>query len=205
MACQSIITPVGTTDYLGNSSSGGGGSDLTSSLGVTVDRLAATGVTLTISNSGSTNAYLTLMQVRSAAVLRTYDAVHVTAQDDDSIAAYTERSESINLGVRTDPDNLVGLATWILANKASPRSLPTAVRLTNASASLYGSILDLTVGDLITLSEPESALSGTWRIWAEDHEVRGARHDVSYILEPYNNGGWWIIGTSAIGSARIAY
>jgi hypothetical protein len=67
---KSLLTPVASTDYLGNSVSDGSGADLTADISMTMTAFA-TGAQLTITNSGASDAYIWLLKLRGNPLAQT--------------------------------------------------------------------------------------------------------------------------------------
>ena len=89
LAANTWITPEATTDYIANSHADASGDDLTGSITIETKPTSGKNI-LTISNSNSSTAYMTLLRLRGTA-LREDQAVTIQIVNESSISAYDSR------------------------------------------------------------------------------------------------------------------
>jgi hypothetical protein len=153
----SMVTPVATTDYTGNSQADGGGTDRTANFTVT-PTFGGNSALMVVSNSGP-DAYLTKCQLRGKGVYA-FETVLADLQDAASIAAYGQMSRRIDMPYQDDVNLASSLAALILANNSQPRTKVRAVSFVanwNAAAMMH--TLAREIGDRVTVTEQVSGLA----------------------------------------------
>lgn len=122
-----IITPAAPTDFAANSAEDGTGNDLTDDLNVTLvdsgDRYS-----ITITNSGSKDMYVTLLQLRGTPLI-TDDTVTLVAEDLPSIGDYLQRDLTIDCALLSNALEAQDRADYELGNRAQPRTQVKRLRL----------------------------------------------------------------------------
>jgi len=115
VAARALVDPTATTDYTANSAQNGSGSDLTSSLSLSVTRQAET-AEVVIANTGATDAYLTFFQLRGVAI-DTPDVASAEAADSDSADQFQPQELSLDLkwqdSLNTAQDYANYLKAWL--------------------------------------------------------------------------------------------
>lgn len=205
---DSIVTPVASTDYLGNSQADGLGVNLTSSLSL-VFASTSNSATLTFTNNhASSTIYLTLLQVRGKALQDRYELA-VEAEDAASISAYGEHDLVYDM-IFEDRENVAkDIANWFISLYGSPvLSVSTIAIHANQTPTLMTQALAREPGDKIALTESLTAQS------ARTHFINGVRLsvragdilDVAWTLAPAGQVDAWILGTvgrSELGTTTI--
>ena len=90
VSVEAWTTPVATTDYTVNAAADGSGSNLTSSVSVAVVKLSNI-MKISLSNTGATDGYITLLKARGTTVV-TSDPALIIAEDATSQTAYAKRT-----------------------------------------------------------------------------------------------------------------
>jgi len=190
--------PVLGTDYIINTLEDGAGSNVTSSVGVTVD-FAATKATITLTNDNAYDVFFTLLRLRGTP-LYSYDQVAVEVIDPDSIGAYELSAKSVDVSALSDADTAEAYATYLLERNDTPTTRVDRVTLIlNKSSTWMTYGLSLTVGDAIDLTATRVGHSAGYIIVGEQHSVRMGgehTHSLTWILKPANKTRAWVLGTS---------
>lgn len=111
VAAESLISPVATTDYTANTAKNGTGSDLTSSLTVSVTAQAESAEVI-LTNSGASDLYVTLFQLRGGAI-DTPDVVNVESIDSDSVDDFGIAELSLDLKWQDDANTAQDFANYL--------------------------------------------------------------------------------------------
>jgi len=195
------------TDYKANSSSDGLGTNLTANL-VMASHDCPGYTRFTLTNSGSTDFYVTLLQ-RYGKVI-TYNKVTVSREDADSIEQYGGHELSFDYPYCQSAATAMDYAYAIVSFWKDPQKTPV-LRLRHKIEDLRGIIgylddpgTDYPIYDLVDLfqlvhldsdsySVDEYFLVGKIRMWSGDN-----LQDVwtELKLEPYDNRRFWELGTT---------
>lgn len=211
VAVNEWTTPVATTDVLLNAAADGTGTNLTSSLSISVDAADKLGQTMKISvtNDGATDAFVTKLQARGTPIT-TSDPVIMSAEDATSITAFgrqrypnpapwiptTSEAQNwadFNLGIYKDPLRI--LTVTLLAHRDDCQD----------------EVFRADIGDRVTIvanNDTALGINEDFFIEREMHRIDGhGFHTATYTLSPASIlGGFWVLGTSKLGVAtRLAY
>jgi hypothetical protein len=163
IAATTLVTPVSGTDWIANSNKDGSGTNLTSSVTVSVNQQAANSVELSIVNAhASTAAFLTTLQVRGISVKDISQTV-VSAIDGAAATAYGETDARLSLTYEDRAgEYATTLAEWVLNTYANPRFTVDSFSIqNNKSAYLMTQGLAREPGDKITFAESMSGITET--------------------------------------------
>lgn len=179
---MNVITPVATTDFLVNTQSDGGGTDLTSSCTVALDDFGDTALLTIVNNSGSLG-YVTFLRVRGDAIYE-QDASDVTYPTDlTTVRAprelFLDLAWQQNINVAIDIAGVLG--PFYDARHPMPR-----VRIENRPALQFAADLF----DVVTVDLDFIGLSGeSYRVGYIEHETIMSENcqsvRTSLSLEPY--------------------
>jgi len=122
---SSMITPVATTDYQAFQNADGTGTNITASLSVTA-AYGANGVNYTITNSSSTNGFITKLQARGYPIYM-YDPVSYIASDSTSINLYGYQDLNIDQKYQSNPLVSQNIADAVLQQNKSPMNVVDSV------------------------------------------------------------------------------
>lgn len=124
---MNIITPAAPTDFAANSAEDGTGDDLTAYLNVTlVD--SNNRYSITITNSGSRDIYVTLLQMRGTPLV-TDDTITLLAEDLQSIGDYLQRDLTIDCALLSNTLEAQDRADYEIGIRAQPRTQVKRLRL----------------------------------------------------------------------------
>ena len=193
-----VIDPVATTDYLFNALSGGGGSDLTTDLSVTLDDYG-TGARLTITNSGATSGFITHLQLRGTPLI-VQDKTGITATGTS--ASTKPKPLYIDSLWLQDYDNAFGLADFLVKWLSTPQAF-IICSLENRPVLQFSRELF----ERIAVSFPTLGIDETYRILSIRHATMNSVNAVktTFKLVPeYSSGlNYWRLGISLLGVDTI--
>ena len=186
---ENVISPVMTTDYTANSASGGGGTDLTASMGV-VANIYSTWTKLTVTNSSATTGfYVTLLRVRGDGIAAT--TTMVRKDDAASQAIYGKRSLTMDLPWQQSISTALDLAETLKTSYANPLQ---AVDITfdNKLPNVFRYELGMRMVVIIA----EYAISHTMRINSLTIWTGNTMQDVKATLglTPADQNLYWLLG-----------
>ena len=184
-----IVTPVATTDYLGNSAADGSGTNLTASMAVTfIDEqgndipAADAGANSTLlkiaNNHATTTLYVRQCQLRGKGV-RTYDAVICEASDANLRGKYGDNVLAVSQPFQDSVESGNQAAAFLLSAYSGERTVVRRIRLLvgdQSSDALMTAAIASEPGDLVQLTETVTGLS------AKDYFING----VSLRVKPNN-------------------
>ena len=202
----SQVTPVATTDYTMNTASDGSGSDLTVDFTVTAS-FTGNGVRFTIVNNGTTDGYITKLQVRGKGVYR-YTAVLERTINN----VYGQRTLSAEMPYQNNINTGDDVASYWAQIYSAPLSHARFVSFFgNRTASMMTHALAREPGDRIALTETVTGLSSSeFTINGVGINIVGRGSDpqllCTWYLEPGGTQDFWLLGTagaSELGSTTV--
>lgn len=199
-----MIAPVAVTDYTANTQSDGGGSDVTSSIGVSV-QFSAMSAKVSVANPTDATAYLTACQIRGQP-LTTYTRSTATALDGDSIYANGLFFGARNLPLVQDAEFAQDYALSIVSHFKDP--IGRFERVTIDMRRVPKEVLALDIGDVVSISDPQLDNAVTlYLIVGEEGRVSGGNTwDCTFVLEPFRRQTFWVldqVGGSELGETTI--
>ena len=208
MEVNAWTTPAATTDYLLNSASGGGGTNLTSDITVaqtkTAERMA---ITLTNSATGS-SGYLTKLQARGTAV-STKNPCIVRSIDTTSQGIYGERKYVAKTKFIPTTSEAQDWCDYQVSIFASPTNILTVTIPASRSGNI-GHALSRDLSDRITITATNDAklgISEDFLIESEKHQVSagGLEHATVWQLSPAFGGysQFWVLGVGVLGTSTV--
>ena len=201
VGADSVVTPVAATDYVGNSQADGGGSNLTSSLGLSFSYSSNSATIVWTNNHASSTIYLTTMQVRGKAVQDRYE-LGVESTAAASVTKYGERDLTYDMIFEDSTGLAKGVADWIVALYGSARMVVSEIMIKSTrNATLLTQALAREPGDKITLSE---GMTGITAVAYFINGVKGTYSaggllDVSWVLAPADQQQAWILEDAVAG------
>ena len=205
-ASDAVAVDAWTTDFTANSDSGGGGADLTSDVSVAVTKTAQTmGITLT--NNGSTLAYITLLQARGTPVTKD-DVVRILAEDSSSQTKYGQRTFSPRQQFVPDTGEGQEWADFNLSIYKDPIPIIKITVSANRDHAHLVQVLTRQVSDRITLVANGGAGLGIHEdffIESEDHKIElDGTHRVTWKLSPAGGfSNFWALGASKLDTETV--
>lgn len=180
VGAKDIITPVAGTDFHVWESIGG--RDYTDKGWVSVSVApTGSGVECTFINHGGTPFYVTDFQVRGTAII-SYEPVQSIRQDTASIATYGRRPIEYNVPLYSNQTFSESLADYLLYQYTDARQRVRRLLFTGAAAVGGGNVFDLEIGDVVTISNYQNAIT------SERYVVCG----MSYQLYPNDSWALWL-------------
>jgi hypothetical protein len=160
---------VSGTDFVGNSQADGLGTSRTSSLAVTVTPFATT-AKFDITNSYTDTVYVTTLQLRGTGIFDNAPQVFESVTEED----YGDRTLEIDLKYQDDANIGQDMADYLVAQLSDPSQVNAVAIKANKSTTLMTQALARDLGDVISVSETVTALSGVEAsIAGIDGEVTG--------------------------------
>lgn len=198
-------TPVASTDYLANSQSGGGGSDITADVSVAVSKLANE-MKITLTNNGSVPAFITLLQARGTAVFKN-DPIRRQVEDAGSQSAYGVRTFPLPGDFYPDIETAQSFVEYGLSRFKDPVPVLSLGYQANQSAAHMTQALARDVSERITVKADATNAAGAqlgidqdFFIEAVTHRYTLSGHWVRYELSDAEMiGGYWVLGISRLG------
>ena len=208
MEVDAWTTPAATTDYLLNSASGGGGTNLTSDITVTQTKAAERmAITLTNSVTGS-DGYLTKLQARGTAV-STKNPCIVRAIDTTSQGIYGERKYVAKTQFIPTTSEAQDWCEYQVSIFASPTNILTMTIPASTSGNI-GQVLGRDISDRVTVTATNDAklgISADFFIESERHQVSegGQQHVAVWQLSPASGGysQFWVLGVGVLGTSTV--
>ena len=208
MEVDAWTTPAATTDYLLNSASGGGGTNLTSDITVTQTKAAERmAITFTNSVTGS-DGYLTKLQARGTAV-STKNPCIVRAIDTTSQGIYGERKYVAKTQFIPTTSEAQDWCEYQVAIFASPTNILTMTIPASTSGNI-GQVLGRDISDRVTVTATNDAklgISADFFIESERHQVSegGQQHVAVWQLSPASGGysQFWVLGVGVLGTSTV--
>jgi len=208
MEVDAWTTPAATTDYLLNSASGGGGTNLTSDITVTQTKTAERmAITLTNSATGS-DGYVTKLQARGTAV-STKNPCIVRAIDTTSQGIYGERKYVAKTQFIPTTSEAQDWCEYQVAIFASPTNILTMTIPASTSGNI-GQVLGRDISDRVTVTATNDAklgISADFFIESERHQVSegGQQHVAVWQLSPASGGysQFWVLGVGVLGTSTV--
>ncbi len=193
-------TPVASTDYVANSQSGGGGSDLTGNMAVTVSKFFAS-MKVSITNNATVKAYLATLQARGAP-LDQLETASVTYDVPDSPVESEWPSPAEFIPTMDEANNYVRVK-GLVHGQTIP--LLTVGYSANAADAFLTDALSREVSDRVTVKSDAATFLGInedFFIEAISHNIdRRGRHQVGLELSPARvTAPFWVLGKGALGS-----
>jgi hypothetical protein len=201
---------VADTDYTANSRSDGGGTDLTDDVSIATTKLGNALKMIITNNSGSADAYITLLQARGTPVTRD-DPVSVSAEDTTSQAAYGERSWPNPAQFLPDIKEAEDWGLMHISIYKDPQPIVAISVPANKDDTHLEQVLSRDISDRVTIvgtGEAGLGLNEDFFIEAESHQVDAQRtHRCTWeCSRAAGFSDFWVLGTSPLGtSTRLAY
>lgn len=183
----SFVAVAATTDYLMNAAADGSGANLTANFTVSASTTSR-GVAWTITNTGATAGYVTLLQLRGRGIYRTKSTITRSIG-----TAYGSRTVTIDMPYQTDLVASEAVADYYAALFSRPGQ-PASVTVSFA-ASRSDALADAACvtdqGDRIAVTETQTGLSLREYILAgQQWRIRSGVVWVTWTLEAVNMTSW---------------
>ena len=163
-----------------------------------VTQLSMTTVQVRLSNRRRRDVYLTLLQLFGKPLYR-HAPLEIVVEDGEGMHLYGLKQMSLDLPALSDMATATAFATYEVARRKHPRG---SVRQLGVNAREHQrAALGATLFDRVRVSEAQTGhRARDYFIVAEEHHVyeAGARHDVSWTLEPADSTRFVIVNDSSI-------
>lgn len=195
-----VIAPAPYVDYLANTQPDGSGSDVTGFVSLALaSEVSGSAITLAVTSAYSGDVHLLAGARLRGTPLYLGDPLVVERTDTAARKAYGVRGLTLDMPLLTSVDEADALARDLLRRRKNPFG---AARELSLSATLDApQVLARTLFDRITIKDAQLRHESDYFIVAEAHTVDlgGARHRVTWTLEPANPGDGWQLGRSPLG------
>jgi hypothetical protein len=190
-----MVQPVPTTDYLANSAQNGSGANLTSQVSVSA-QFGGNGVRFTITNNGTSPAWITLLQCRGRGI---YDFQNVVleATDDASKADYGENVASVDMAYQSDPAVGVEAALYLVNLYSDPTTQVQSADFTvpYSDVDLIERIIRREISDRVGITEGVTGL--TTNASSATSSVGFFINGVDLVIDERNNlSASWLLAPS---------
>jgi hypothetical protein len=188
-----VISPVDGVDVVYS----GGALTITSTVG-------ATSTEVTLTNGGSTDVTVTLVQVRGTPLLQ-YDTSEVVKSDAASVGEYDKRSRTFNTSIQ-DPDEADRYARKLIQRFVPARTRVESISFLVTDGAQANWAQTLKTGDTITFEDAGSTLRGAYVIVGERHRVGegGSTHEVTYLLKSKVSEQVWVLGSPTLSILGVS-
>ena len=205
-------TPVASTDIVANTEWNGSGTDITSSITITVGSSdkTATRMLVTLKNTHTLyGAYLTTMQARGTAVWSN-DPVKVRSIDTVSQAKFGERKYASDSEFFPTSQNAQLWCDYYNSIFGSPLPILSMQINANQSDAMQQQIMARDISDRITVEADNNAglgIDADFFIESVRQSIKkgGYEHQVTYKLSPASGGysQFWVLDTGKIGASTV--
>jgi hypothetical protein len=189
--------PAPFTDYAMNTASDGSGADITANFSVSPS-FGGNGVRFQITNNGTVNGYITLLQARGKGVYD-YQNVILEAQDADSIQNHGEQGDAIDMKYQSDPSVAAEAALYLVNLYKNPLSHVQSGEwfVPYSDGSLGDRLLRREISDRIGITERVTGIAPGTRhlgffINAVDLTIDQRNNmTCSFLLAPADRTSYW--------------
>lgn len=178
---QDMVTPVVTTDYTMFTATGGGGSNISGSLTISIV-YGTEGFTAQLTNTNASTGYINFFQTRGTGIYQ-YNPIEHAATNSESIGEFEYQSESLNQKYKND---FYAAAVWAdgqVDEHRQPRVVLNSISFTaNKSPAHMLAFLYTDVGDLRYIDIDELGLTGNYYIQGIRVEMNNGIIRVTWIV-----------------------
>ena len=203
-------TTAATTDMLANAASDGSGTNLTSSIGISVTKTGER-MEIQLTNNAAVLVYITKLQARGTPITES-NVGRVLVQDSASITAYGEREYSTPAKWLPNADESTDYCLYNinLYKDVTPR---VSITVTGKDGVHLNQILQRDLHDRITVTATNATrtnlgINGDFQIDKINHRIRPMYHEVQWELTPITGsyGSYWNVGFGVLDSStRLGY
>jgi len=204
-------TPAATTDYTFNSAAGGGGTNITGSMGLAATKFGNAMKLVFTNNHASLTAYVQTLQARGTAIT-SGDPITIREEDTTSQTTYnTEREWPAKTEYIPTTQEAYDWAKFNLSIYKDPIPMLRMTIDANRDQNMLDEMIDREIGDRVTVVAQNTAdldINRDFFVEAIEHDIRSDRyHQVRYLLSDAEQfSDWWVWGTSKWGTTtRWAY
>jgi hypothetical protein len=201
----SVVSPVGTTDFLANSHTDQTGTDLTGDIAITVHEDRGQGALLKVVNSSGTPGYFVTLQVRGTP-LEEEEPYLYTEQDETSQDDYRLRAKRLGGPFGVGKEVAKDLADYHIQTYADP--LPDImVNMLNVNDTVWDDMLQYEISDRLRVVYSPHSIDADYVVEGVDHDIsEGYRvHRTKLVMSPANTVNYWILETHGLGTAVVGF
>jgi hypothetical protein len=179
-----------------------GGLDVSDSVQVLVMDAGFSAAQIEVRNHATRDVYLHTLNLYGTPLL-TGDTLTLSERDNMAQSLYGVRVVEFDFPTLTDVDEAAAIAAYELQRRSTPRGFIT--ELQTSTRTHPNEALALTLFDRIAIEEAQTGHTGFYRIVAETHTVDkgGARHRVSWLLEPDDSEIFFVVNTHDVDSELV--
>lgn len=199
-----VMPPAPTLDYRASTLPDGTGADRTDQVIALLTEVTAGWARLEFRNRGPDAVYLLAgARLRGTPVILG-DAATVEAYDPPGEAFHGPRRLALEAPALSTLEDAENLARFELARRRAPRGRAHSLHLNGRQAA---AALARTLFDCITVRETQTGHAADYLIIAEEHRVElgGARHRITWLLEPADGLFWMVDAGQLDESSVLAY
>lgn len=197
IGASAVITPVVGTDFTLNTEDDGSGDNYTTGFSASAVRRGDY-ADIVFQNDNGVDLFVIDLQLRGTP-LKHFNPTDIKARNNESVSRYGLRQLQYNAPLLDDVEIGTQIANYMVNMRGVPRSEVAQITIDNGTATKLGYIKDKTVGDVLDLSETQTALaSAPYIIAGEKHVVTdgGSSHDATWYVEPTALYQSWLIGVA---------
>lgn len=197
-------TPVASTDYLMNGAQDGTGADLTGSFTV-VAVYGANQVEYTITNTGGTLGYITLLQARGRGIYD-YDELDAVVEDLASIAQVGVNLVDLDMPYQSDAAISAAVAEFLVDTWVTPGMSEVRVRFIPSNEDEMDLAMSLEPGHPIALSEVVTGVNGVYyiqRVSISVEEPGSLKTVFDWLTQRALVVDYWQLGTAGFSELGI--
>ena len=197
-------TTAATTDMLANAAADGSGTNLTSSIGISVSKYAES-MKITLTNNSTTDGYITKLQARGTPVTAD-DPLTIIEEDSTSQASFGKRTFPLNGPFIPTEQDARDLMRYLLSIHKDPMRMMRIVWDGNKDATHKTKARELDISDRITIvADNRSGLGISNDFFIEymrhSMDIEG-RYEVAYeCSDATAYGGFWVLGVGKLGTS----
>ncbi len=192
VSALSIVDPlVANTDYTANSNEDGSGSDLTSDITITITSESGNSITVSITNSGGSLAYITLLQVRGKGMYRYDPMTTEKSSDQETIDKYGDLLFTYDVVYEDDINVVKDFRDSVLSDWETPIGIVTGLSyFPEFNADLAQAFMDIEKGHRITLARDLIGIDQDYFVQKIRTERVGGLIKCTYDLAPEVSTAW---------------
>lgn len=209
ISTTSAITPVPTTDYTANSLEGGGGTDYTASVSVSMAAYSQS-ARLTFTNAAAVDVWIQVgSKVRGNNKLTDFGEQELTVEDSTSIGLYDRWPLNLDLRLIDNADDAYDAAQLALYERKNPRGVARGIDIVPLLDDAFLTLaLNAPMGQRVRAIETQTGHDDEYFIIGERHSIRGgaaSSWDTTLVVEPAPPAAWLlgVTGYDELGLATI--
>jgi hypothetical protein len=196
---KNMVTPVATTDYTANTEEGGGGSDITSDLVVSVT-YGTDSAQYTLTNNNAATMYVTKLQFRGIKILL-FDPTISIQEDVTSQNTHGLIPLDVKMPYLNDPTIAENFTAGVLARQKDPHLSGDKIMLNTArnSMTMYGFLQLAEPGQRGEFIETVSGMDGDWFVNGYTAKIIAGKYvEYGLVLSDASQYDYWVLEVSLL-------